>query len=308
MAKKLTEKYNDSCVKLFEFIKMLYDGEVEFKKVLNHFSDGQYDGKSNTHVTLNKYLNAMRIFGIKVKKINGKYHMLSSLYKIKFDLNDMKSIQILKEAGNILPNGQNKTNFEDFIKKIEIRYDESAQSIEQINENTQNLHLSFYHSEMVEQVKQCEKYCQDKLKLEIIFTNEKGEEINILCSPLEQIYQKRKICLKVLGNNGSRVYEIPIENIKSIKQLPVSTSTQSIPTTVVYRIKNRLARNYKLRDWERLDKIESDGSHIIVNKNEDLNLLLKRLMRYGTECEICSPKFLKEEMIERINATLENYE
>ena len=160
---------------------------------------------------------------------------------------------------------------------------------------------------MVEQVKKCEKYCQDKLKLEIIYTDDKGEEINLVCSPIEQIYQKRKICLKAIGQNGSRVYEIPIENIISIKQLPSSSSSQSIPTTVVYRIKNRLARNYKIRDWERLDKIESDGSHIIVNKNEDLHSLINRLMRYGRQCEIISPKFLKEEMIENINKTLANY-
>ena len=113
--------------------------------------------------------------------------------------------------------------------------------------------------------------------------------------------------MKVLGNSGSRVYEIPIENIRSIKQLPIAVSSVSIPTTVVYKVKNRLAKNYKLRDWERLDKIEADGSHVIVNKNEDLGQLIERLMRYGRECEICSPKFLKEEMVERINKTLENY-
>ena len=307
MTKKLTEKYNDSCIKLFEFIKMLYQEDVEFKKVIDHFSNGQYDGTSNTHVTLNKYLNAMKIFGIKVKKINKKYHMLSSIYKIKFNSTDIKSINLLKEAADVLPEGKNKSCFESFIKSLEMRYDESAQSLEQVTNTTKNLYLDFYHSEMVQQVKQCEKYCQDKQKLEIIFTNDKEEEINLLCSPLETTYQKRKICLKVLGNNGSRIYEIPIENIKSIKQLPVASSAQSIPTTVVYRIKNRLARNYKLRDWERLDKIESDGSHVIVNKNEDLNIILQRLMRYGRECEILSPKFLKEEMIERINKTLENY-
>lgn len=286
---------------------MLYQEDVEFKKVIDHFSNGQYDGTSNTHVTLNKYLNAMKIFGIKVKKINKKYHMLSSIYKIKFNSNDIKSINLLKEAADVLPEGKNKSCFESFIKSLEMRYDESAQSLEQVTNTTKNLYLDFYHSEMVQQVKQCEKYCQDKQKLEIIFTNDKEEEINLLCSPLETTYQKRKICLKVLGNNGSRIYEIPIENIKSIKQLPVASSAQSIPTTVVYRIKNRLARNYKLRDWERLDKIESDGSHVIVNKNEDLNIILQRLMRYGRECEILSPKFLKEEMIERINKTLENY-
>lgn len=286
---------------------MLYEGDVEFKEVINLLSAGKYDGSSNTHVTLNKYLNALKIFGIKIKKAQGKYHMFSAIYKIKFSLDDLKSIEILKDASQLLPNGKLKTNFDNFIRKLEIRYDETAQSIEQISNNTQNLHLTFYHSEMIEQIKQCQKYCQDKQKLEIIYTTEKGEEFDILCSPLEQTYVKRKICLKVMGNNGCRIHEIPIENIKSIKQLPISVSAASIPTTVVFRIKNRLAKNYKLRDWERLDKIEADGSRVIVNKDEDLVQLIKRLMRYGTECEICSPKFLKEEMVERINATLKNY-
>ena len=78
MAKKTPEKCNESCIKMFEFIRRLYLGEVEFKWVLEHFSNGKYDGTSNTHVTLNKYLNALKIFGIKIfieryiKKINLK--------------------------------------------------------------------------------------------------------------------------------------------------------------------------------------------------------------------------------------------
>lgn len=303
----MTEKYNDACIKLFEFIKMLYQGDVEFKDVINHFSDGKYNGKSNTHVTLNKYLNTMRIFGIKVKKSNHKYKMLSSLYKLKFNIEDLRSIKLLKKAGELLPEGVTKNDFENFIHSLEIRYDESAQNILLVEKNLANMDLRFANSEITEQFKYCAKLCNDKLKLEIIFENDKGEELNLLCSPIEQVYQKRKLCLKVLGNNGSRVYDIPVDSIKSIKQLPLSSSSQSIPTTVVYRIKNRLTKNYKLRDWERLDKIEQDGSHIIVNKNEDLNLLTNRLMRYGTECTIISPKFLKEEMVQRINKTLENY-
>lgn len=305
MAKKLTEKYNDACVKLFEFIKMLYEGDVEFKTVLDHFSDGTYDGSSNTHVTINKYLNAMKIFGIQVIKSDNKYKMLTSPYKISFNLEDLKCINILKDGGQILTDNKNKTNFEKFIQSLEVRYDEVAQNFVQITNKSQRVKI--FHSEILEQIKQCEKYCQEKQKLEIVFCNENNEDINLICSPIEQIYFKRKICLKVLGNNGSRIYEIPINSIKSIKQLPTASSTQAIPTTVVYRIKNRLAKNYKIRDWEKLDNIEQDGSHIIINKNEDLNILIKRLMRYGTECEIISPKFFKEEMITTINQTLENY-
>lgn len=306
--KELPEKCNESCVKMFTFLKMLYEEDVDFKIVIDLLSDGKYDGTSNTHVTLNKYLNAMKIFGIKIKKINKKYKMLNSPYKIKLDANDLKSIKLLQQAWEILPKGKTKTEFESFLKALEIRYDETTQSLLQISDNTQNLDLDFYHSELVEQLKKCEQYCQDKQKLEIIFTSENGEELNLLCSPLERTYKKRKNYLKVLGSNGSSIYEIPLENIKSIKQLPCASSAHSIPTTVVYRIKNRLARNYKLREWENLNTIEDDGSHIIVNKNEDLTLLLHRIMRYGTECEIISPKFLREEMIDLINKTIENYQ
>ncbi len=305
--KKVTEKYNDSCIKLFEFIEKMYEDEADFKTVINLFSNGKYDGTSNTHVTLNKYLNALKIFGVKVKKQNKKYHMLTPLYKMKFTFEDLKSIALLKDALTVLPNGKDKNNFKNFINMLEKRFDENAQSLSQIERTTKSLHLDFAQSKMDEQMEQYEQYCQDNQKLEIVFTTEKGEDINILCSPLEQIYEKRKIWLKVLSNNGTRIYDIPIDSIKSIKQLPISSSQQSIPTTVVYRIKNRLAQNYKIRDWEKCETIEADGSHIIVNKNEDLYTLVKRLMRYGRECEIISPKFMKEEMIDRINKTLANY-
>ena len=307
MSDKINKKYNDSCVKLFEFIKMLYDDNADFKKVIELFSDGEYDGTSNTHVTLNKYLNTLKIFGIKVKKENGKYKLLSSLYKIPFNYNDIKSIALLKKGEELLLNDKNKNCLEDIINSLEIRFDENAQNISQISINKHINNIKFYQSKMVDQIKLCEKYCQDNQKLEIVFINDKHNEINLLCSPIELIYQKCKINLKVMGNNGSRIYEIPLESIKSIKQLPTTSNSLSIPTTVVFKIKNRLALNYKLRDWERLERIETNGNKIIINKNEDFEILLKRLMKYGTECEIISPKFIKEEMIDLINKTLENY-
>ena len=308
MTKKLNEKYNESCVKLFKFLIMLYKDEAEFKSVIDLISDGKYDGRTNTHVTLNKYLNALKLFGIKVKKIKNKYKMQSSLYKIPFSLEDLKSISQIKNIENILPEGKNKQNIDKFIKELEIRYDENAQNIKSTINIKEISNMEFYNTEITKQIKKCEEYCQEGQKLEIIYTYGDDNEINLLCSPQELVYLKRKIYLRAIGNNGSRIYDIPIENIRSVKHLPSSNSAQAIPTTVVYRIKNRLAKNYKLRDCERLDKIEYDGSHVIINKNEDFNLLLKRIMRYGTEAEIISPKYMREEMIELINKTLSNYQ
>ena len=194
------------------------------------------------------------------------------------------------------------------MNTIKIRLDEKSKGVLEAMSYDLPIDRKFLSSEMVEQVKQCQKYCEDNLKLEIEYTDDIGQTVNLLCSPQEVEYLKRKVCFTVIGNNGSRVYSIPVDAIKSIKQTGSQASKMSLPTTIVYRIKNRLAKNYRMRDWEVLQTIEPDGNRIIVNKGEDLNELLGRLMKYGRECEVISPKFYKEEMIERINKTLSNYQ
>lgn len=309
MTKKLTEKYNDACIKIFEFLKMLHNEDAEFKKVIELFSSGEYDGSANTHVTLNKYINALKIFGIKVKKINNEYKILNSIQQLNFNKEDIKSLEIIKSIGNMILTGKNKKYFDKFINAIEIRINNSSDMLKDTVKNsldTQNCQP--FYTDLAKQIQQYEQYCQENKKLEITYINNKNEQINLICSPVEIIYLKRNICFKVLGNNGNRVYEVPIDSIMNIKQLPALASSPSIPVTIVYKIKNRLALNYKIRDWERVETILSDGSKIIINKDEDLDLLIKRLMRYGKDCEIISPKFFKEEMIKEINNTLANYE
>jgi len=305
---KGNEKYNDSCVKLFEFLKLLSNGETCYKDVIELFSEKSDEECSNPHVILNKYLNTLKIFGIKIKKKNNKYYLLNSPYKIDLDSDDLKAIAILKEGLNILPNGKMRSNFEQFFRELEIRYSENLQNITQSIDSISAQRLSFYFSELSEQIRECERYCQEQHKLEIIYVNSKNNDVQITCSPVELNYHKRKICLSVLVQLGGNITEIPLENIKSIEQLPTLANAQKLSTTIVYKLKNKLAKNYKLRDWEKSKGLDNENNLIVVNNNEDLDVLLRRLMRYGNECVIISPKFLKEKMIELINDTLSMYD
>lgn len=308
MTKKLNEKFNSSTIKLFEFILMLYEGEVEYKKVISHFSKNPMHITSNTHVTLNKYLNCFRAFGMEVNKIKNKYIMTDPLYELDLASEDLKSLKILNKAKNALPEGKNKKNFNSFMQSILIRLSEEKRNeFLKTVEDSENLKLNI-DIDKTEQIKLCEKYCQENYKVEVVYRNLDGDEINIIGSPREVVYLNNQINLKIIGHNGSRIFEIPIDKIKFIKQLPLASSGMSIPTTIVYKITDRLAKNYKLRDWEKLEKVENDGSLVIVNKNEDFELLIKRLMRYGTKCEVISPKFVRIAMAECINKTLSNYQ
>jgi len=307
MPDKLSEKYNDSCVVLFDFLKLLVSGEGSYEKVIKLFAESSDNEKSNPHVVLNKYMNALKIFGLKVKKDNGYYHLLSFPYQIDLDENDLEALSLLKSMCKSLPPGKNKTSFEKFLEDLELRYNEKTQKL--VDSFTTSSKTALYSMELSEQIRQCEQYCQDKFKLNITYLNKKNIEEQILqCSPVEVKYHKRKICLCVCTRDSSRIMEIPFECIKSVEQLPNMTqSSHPQAMTIVFKLKGKLVRNYRLRDWETSQGVDQDGNLIVVNKNEDFDILVSRLMRYGGLCEVMSPKIVRAMMIEAIEEAIKNY-
>lgn len=305
---KLPEKYNDSCVKMFEFLKLLTEDKADYESVINLFSNNSNDIKSNPNVTLNKYLNALKIFGIKIKKYKNKYHLLNSPYTLDLSSKDIEIIKFLTDFMEVFPEGKSKNNFFSLLKNIEIRYSEATRNLIQKTDVNADFNFKFYFEEYKEIIENCEKFCIDKFKLEIKYRNTKNHEVTIQAVPRELKYFKRKICFSVFNQSISQICDIPVTDIVEIKQLPIVTGDTFVSTTVVFKLKSRLAKTYKLKEGETSQGYDENKHLIIINKNEDHETLLKRLMRYGIECEIISPKPFKEKMKELIINTLSNYE
>ena len=304
MMTKLPGKYNDSGVKIFELLKLLTEDNASYENVIELFSA---DTKNNPNVTLNKYLNALKIFGLKIKKYKKKYHLLNSPYTLDLSANDINSIKLLTEFLEVFPENKSKDAFYEFLKDIEIRTNEDAKNTLKNNTN-ENLNFKFYFEEYKELIEECEKYCIDKFKLKITYSNNKNEQITITAIPKEVKYYKRKICFSVFNTLTTEICDIPLNEITNIEQLPTKSSDSHISMTVVFKLKSRLAKTYKLKDDETSKGYDENGNLVIVNKNEDHNLLLKRLMRYGNCCEVISPKSFKLKMKNLILNTLKNYE
>lgn len=304
---RISEKYNDSCLKMFRLLKLLMQGEADFKDVISIFADEDDGVISNSHVILNKYLNTLKIFGVKVDKKKNKYYLLNMPFNIDFSADDVRAVQILKAAADIMVSGKPKECLVDFLKDVEIRYSENAKIIATNITGKTNTDLTFYYTKFREQIEQCEQYCREKNKLEIVYIYN-NEEFSIICSPKEIKYQNRKICFSVFNQLTRQIFDIPLDNIKSIKQLPTVTKVPEETTSVVYILKGRMAKSYKLKEWEYSNGYDSDGNLIVVNVDEDFDVLLGRLMKYAQNCAIKSPKFLKERMLDLINKSLENYD
>lgn len=304
---KNNKKLNEGCLKIFQLLELLYEDKADYDSVISIFKDEFADQSTNNiQVILNKNMNALKVFGIKVIKENNKYKMLSSLYSMPFTLDDLKAISIITNSIKEFPDEEIDKNILSFINNIQFRMgNEDKNTLNNLSQN-RNYDFSFYYSNIKDQVEQCRKICKEGFIINVFYIS-KGQEISCKCTPQEVLYDTKNAYLKVYDTISRQNLEIPITNILSIAKLPQIAKKVEMTTTVVYKLKNRLAQTYKLKETETSEGLNANGELIVINKGEPFDKLLQRLMRYSYNCEIVSPKNLREEMIKLINETLNNY-
>lgn len=304
-----SKKLNAGCLKIFDFIKYLYEDRAYYSDVSAIFRDEAEEQTNNSiQVTINKYINALKIFGIKLEKIKGKYELQSGLYYMPFSFGDLKAISILVNAAKNILNKNIQSSMGEFAKELQLRMDYKDKNTLNNLIEMQNNDLSFHYSSTKEQIEQCENICKDGYKINITYMN--GNEKTVLKSayPKEVIYSGKNVFLSVDLTSQNENIQIPITNILSLVAQPVYTTRTELNATVVFKIKNRLVKTYKLKENEYLREVEPDGTLVIVNKDEPFDKLIQRLSRYSYNCEIHSPKRLRDRMVEEINKTLSNYD
>ena len=290
-----------------EFLKLLYDDEATYDKVKLLLASNN-TSEINGAVMLNKYLNTLKVFGIIVKKQGQKFVVYNSPYTIDLDNADKDSIVLIKKTLDMLPKSKQIQAVYDFLKNILVRVNgdfrgKVEEALSQDGDICKN--LSFYYSTYEEQIKRCEKICEDNFCVEVTYNKHNNKFPKIVSGePVEVKYDGRKIFFIVADKDKN--IEIPISKILQIKQLPIVAKNRNNQYKVIYRIKGKLAKAYRPREYEETN-IENDGTRIVINSGEDYDILLSRLMRYQDNCEILFPKHLREKMHNMIKSTLELY-
>ena len=297
---------------MFKFLNLLYKNEAEYESVYEIFKSDiireneVYDDKKLNNlvqVVLNKYINALRIFGVKIKKEKNKFKLESSLYISEYSIDNIKAMSILTSANINIPDKDINKNISELVNNIVLRMDIQRRNI--LNSLLGKYNFIFYFTNIKDQIEQCKKYCKDNVLLEINYINKKKEE-RCICKPKEIKYTIKTAILSCYEVKKKEIIEIALPNIISIDELPNRTTSFESTTTVVYKLTGRLAKTYKLKENEKLDKIEED-SITIINTGEPRDKLFARLMRYADLCKIITPKYIRSDMINLINDSLKNY-
>lgn len=304
--KKYKEKYNDGCVKIFKLLSLLYEDKAYYEDVISIFTEGNIIEAEKQHVTLNKYLNTLKVFGLKIKKNNKKFESQKLPFAMKFDVNDLKAINMLSKICDSLPMGNTKKYLNELVKLLKSRFSESTCLLyNQICLND-NEYYEFYNSNLRDQIELCESYCNSTFKLYITYL-QNGTEISAYCNGKEVIYDNKNAYFRIYKIYEQVFEDVLISQILSIKYAPTQKNENEITKTVVYRLEGRLAKGYVLKENEYVSEYCDDNSIIVVNNNEPIDQLLKRLVRYGSDCIIEGPKDIKERMLQLIDGALKNY-
>lgn len=306
--RKLSEKYNDSCLKIFELLGLLAQKEVPFSDVIQLFADENGKVSQISNVVLNKYMNTLRIFGVEYKKVKNKYYLIKMPFSITLSEKELYTVALLKSAINFLPEGKQKNGMLKLIGDVEKRYDFDTQKLSTVISATRNYDLSFYFTKFEKQIEKCEQYCQDGNKIELYYVNSDGEATNMIAIPQEVKYDKDKVYLNIYNYLTRQNFDIPIGSIRNIRQLKEKSNIKVKPyTTVIFKLYGDLAIRYKLREWEHSEGFDDDGCQTIVNSGEDFDALAVRLFKYQENCSVISPKYLRAKISKMVEKTLKNY-
>lgn len=306
-------KQVDSFIKLYALLKLLLEDNANFAQAISVISDNDLPISSDNSihsVTLSKYLNTLKVFGLNVKKEKGKYHLLNPLYKIDLSQDELNSFMFIKEfASNLKDDEKTRLEFEKFIKAFELRLSETTQMFEKTRESKNRADFSFYFDKLENKVEICSKFCKEDYKVEIVYyTNGKKTEKKIMAKAQELHFRRNSVKLLVLDLGSTQTTDIPLDQIISIKQMPVKiTKAYSTNRVTVYGIRGRLAKNYRVRTWEVAEGYRGEWL-MIKNRDESEEELTKRLLKYGNSCKVFSPASMREKITSIFESTLKLYE
>ena len=303
-----SKKCGDTSVRVLETLKFLCKNNASIQDIIHHFEKIDPNNRTYTNEVILKYINTLKVSGYRFIKQKDKYVLLNSPNQFNFDEKDLKTIFLVEKLSNLFPEEKIKSEINQFLQTLERRFCDNTRILSHNMTRPDFTLTKLDFSKYLNQIKEYEQYCLDGQKLKIIYEKQKGTAISIMAEPNEIKYIGNEIYLSVYNPLSARVQNISFNSIIKIEQLPLKSNQNGMFASVTFLLKDRLAKNYKLHEGEKLLQVKPDESIVILNQKEDATLLLKRLMRYGENCEVISPKNIREEMSDMVQAILRNYQ
>lgn len=298
------KKIAGSSLRVLELLKALAKSPLTPSELLRLLEEKTQKVYRKEVVT--KYLNTLKLLGFNILKEKDKYYIDKNIEKMHFSATELSLLKYLEKYTNTINLETLQNNVYEALQTIERSF--SAETNEIIaHTNIRTYRPKKNTNKKSENVQKFERFCKEGLKLKISYKPDiHCEAEGFKIAPLKILYKKGKAVLIAYDYRNTVYKEFLIDFITDCEQSP-QRHAKDYPNAVTFRLKNRLAKSYVLKEEEKVLNCE-DGTVVISNKTEDRDMLIRRLSRYFDQCEILYPKECREKMIKYVSDIQKLYE
>lgn len=309
-------KISSTAYRVMLLLRCLNDGHCKPNELNNAFSSDPYTSRDFSREVILKYINTLRMSGYNIAKPtlsnNYRYELNKSPVLIEIDEAQLKNIAVMFFYAERLHQNKIIDSYNSFLKKIKKILPESQVQIlnNEIIKQRESLDNSFFaHAPHENMIKKIESFIADDQRVSIKYKLPVQDKENQVILELKNIkYEQREIYVTGYNPITEQTHSIMLSYITDIKQLPTKSQYSRILTPMIFKLKGRLAKAYRPYEHEKITP-ENDrlNSITVTSYTDDKEMLFKRLLKYGENCEVIYPKHARNDMIDIINETLKNY-
>ena len=279
-------KKNMSSIQVLKTLKVLLEGDYTMAELIQKLNENEPEAIFNNSV-ISKYINTCRSCGIIIPKINGKYFVTGIPFGLNFTDSEADLLEYLRSCAKSSLSARANDNFEKTVQKL---YKYSNKTLVPIENKTINI-AEYIFDRAIQ--------TQRKIKLTLKTKN------SLICIPINIEEKDGKLYFHVIHDEKEK--NISVNRVAGIEIYKEKFSQAKVESTVIYKLVGNLAKNYNLREDERIVNNSLPEYETIITYNENIPMLLSRLLRYGELCEVINPENVRTKIKETINATLANY-
>lgn len=300
---KKPEKNFDTGLRILEVLKILLNNDVSKNELIEQMNQNPLFENIYTFEAFIKYFNTLALFGLKIEKNKNIYKLINAFDKISLT---NKELKVVVELINYIKKLHSKTaekQIKDILYKSSKYMDENSR-----NSIISALNFSLGSIKSNNLINSLESILYDNRVILITYikNNKTQETIKVILK--EIIEKKDDIILVCYDKKNARNKRINAASIISVVQTPnLATHETFSNDSVIFQIYGRLAEVYKLKQDETIVDFTPEYK-TILNKGEDRDIIIKRLLKYGENCRIIHPKSIKEEFLALTDELLQNLE
>lgn len=284
---KEPQKKNQSSIQVLKTLNLLLEGDYSMAELIQKLNENEKESIFNNSV-VSKYINTCRYCGIQIPKIHNKYFVTKLPFGLQLTGKEVDLIQNLKDIVEEEMPTRSRNTMKRFTEKINRYADKNLTRLE-----AKTINIAF---------EQFERALNAHRQVKLLFKN----RYELSGIPVTISREKGKTFFQIFSKN--RIRMIDTGRVAGVQVLDETFIGYMKEQTIMFTLKNKLAKRYEIRDNEqRLDKSNDSESITIVNSCKNEEALLSRLMRYDSQCEVNSPSTAREHIKEIINSALKNY-